>query len=83
MYAILFRNSYGMVVTFCGFMAYIVMLLYHYIVSTATGTGKQNLDLTQVEDGADEKMFYKQIIVMPLILWILILAPFARNHKLR
>ena len=85
-WAILFRNSYGLVVTICGFIAYIVLLLYHYIVSTASGAGEQNLDLMGHgdEDGADDNMlFFQQIFIMPIIMCIFVLTPFARNHKLR
>ena len=77
----MFRNSYGMIVTFGGFVGYIGMLLYHYIISAEAG---KQTPLSQVDKiGSDEENFFKHVAIMPLILFIFILTPFVRNHKLR
>ena len=58
------------------------MLLYHYIISAKPiGPGKETLVVDNI--GPDERKFPKQLVVMPLILSIFILTPFAWNHKLR
>ena len=78
----MFRNSYGLIVTFGGFVGFIGMLLYHYIISEEAGN--QTLHLTQVDKiGSDEENFSKHLVIMPLILFIFILTPFVKNHKLR
>ena len=78
----MFRNSYGLIITFGGFVGFIGMLLYHYIISVEAG--KQTLHLTQVDKiGSDEENFFKHLVIMPLILFIFILTPFVKNHKLR
>ena len=61
-------------------MGYIGMLLYHYIISEEV-KGKQSSELSM--DVSNKTNFSKQVVVMPLILFILILTPFPRNHKLR
>ena len=61
-------------------MGYIGMLLYHYMISEEV-KGKQSSDLS--EHASDKSNFFKQVVIMPLILFILILTPFPRNHKLR
>ena len=69
----MFRNSYGLIVTFGGFVGFIGMLLYHYIISAEAG--KQTLHLTQVDKiGSDEENFSKHLVIMPLILFIFILT---------
>ena len=78
----MFRNSHGLIVTFGGFVGFIGMLLYHYIISVEAG--KQTLHLTQVDKiGSDEENFWGHVAIMPLILSIFIITPFVRNHKLR
>ena len=61
-------------------MGYIGMLLYHYIISEEVGS-KPSSDLSK--DASNKRNFSKQVLIMPLILFILILTPFLRNHKLR
>ena len=74
---ILYRNSYGLIVTFLVFFGYIWMLLYHYKVSAeATDSG----GLTQ--DRSEDERFHEHFIFVNFLI-IAVLMPFARNHKLR
>ena len=85
----MFRNSHGLIVTFGGLFGFIGMLLYHYIISEEAG--KQTLPLNMVDKiGSDEENTSGHLVIMaglslstPVWLFIFILTPFFKNHKLR
>ena len=59
--------------TFLVFFGYIGLLLYHYKVSA---------EATDGSDKSEDERFHEHFIFLNFFI-IMVLTPFARNHKLR